>query len=56
METEWILGRLAGGCGADSNGSGYGPVAGYCERGDEPLNSGAMELVSYLIMCIQLRC
>jgi hypothetical protein len=29
----------------DSLGSGYGPVAGSCERGDEPLGSGVTELV-----------
>jgi hypothetical protein len=25
------------GCGWDSSGSGYGPVAGSCEQGNEPL-------------------
>jgi hypothetical protein len=38
METEWILGRLAGGRGVDS-------VVGCCEYSDEPLDSGATELV-----------
>jgi hypothetical protein len=33
MGSEWILGRLAG--GVDSVGSGWGPVAGCCECGDE---------------------
>jgi hypothetical protein len=27
MGSEWILGRLAGGCVVDSTGSGQGPVA-----------------------------
>jgi hypothetical protein len=30
----------------DSPGSGQGPVAGCCECGDEPLGSGATELVT----------
>jgi hypothetical protein len=47
MVSEWILGRLAwGGCGLDSTGSGQGPVAGCCQRGDEPSGSCATELVS----------
>jgi hypothetical protein len=25
---EWMLGKLGGGCGLDSSGSGQGPVAG----------------------------
>jgi hypothetical protein len=45
MESEWILGRLAGGFGLDSTVSGQGPVAGYCESGDEPSGSYATELV-----------
>jgi hypothetical protein len=45
MGSEWILGRLAGGCGVDSVGSGYGLVVGSCEHSDEPLGSGAMDLV-----------
>jgi hypothetical protein len=40
----WILGRLALGCGLDSTGSRWGPVAGCCECGDEPSVSCAMEL------------
>jgi hypothetical protein len=28
-------------------GSGWGPVAGSCEHGDEPSDSSATELVSY---------
>jgi hypothetical protein len=34
------------GCGLDSTGSGQGPVAGYCECGDEPLGSCTTELFS----------
>jgi hypothetical protein len=45
MGSKWILGRLAGGCVVDSNGSGKGPVAG-CGCGDVPFGSGTMELVS----------
>jgi hypothetical protein len=39
---------LAWGCGLDSTGSGQRPVAGCCERSDEPLGSCATELVSLL--------
>jgi hypothetical protein len=46
MGSEWILGRLAWGCGFDSTGSGQEPVAGCCECGDEPSGSCATELVS----------
>jgi hypothetical protein len=46
MGSKWILGRLVGGCGVDSHGSGYGPLAGCCECGDEPSGSGATKLVS----------
>jgi hypothetical protein len=35
-----------GGCGLDSTVSGQGPLAGCCERGDEPSGSCATELVS----------
>jgi hypothetical protein len=48
MGSEWILGRLAWGCGLDSTGSGQGPVAGCCECGDESSGSCATELVSQL--------
>jgi hypothetical protein len=34
-------------CGVVSPDSGYGPLAGCCECGDEPSGSGATELVSY---------
>jgi hypothetical protein len=37
---------LGGGGGLDSTVSGQGPVAGCCERGDEPSGSCATELVS----------
>jgi hypothetical protein len=47
MGWEWILWRLAGGVGVDSDGSGLGPVAGCCKYGDEPLGSGSTEFVSY---------
>jgi hypothetical protein len=33
-----------GGCGLDSTGSGQGPVADFCECGDEPSCSYATEL------------
>jgi hypothetical protein len=46
--SEWILGRLSGGCGLDSTVSGQGPVAGCCECVDEPSDSCATELVSLL--------
>jgi hypothetical protein len=45
MGSKWTLGRLVGGCGVDSAGSGLGPLAGCCEYGDEPSGSGATELV-----------
>jgi hypothetical protein len=47
MGLEWDFGRLAGGGGVDSLGSGYGPVAGCCECGDEPSGSGATELFRF---------
>jgi hypothetical protein len=46
MGSEWLLGRLAWGCGLDSTGSGQGPVAGCCECGDEPSGSCVTELVN----------
>jgi hypothetical protein len=51
MGSEWILGRLAWGCGLDSTGSGQGPVAGRCECGDEPSGSCATELAVLLLRC-----
>jgi hypothetical protein len=44
MGSKWTLGGLAGG-GVDSPGSGYGPLAGCCECGDETSGSGATKLV-----------
>jgi hypothetical protein len=35
-----------GECRLDPDGSGYGPVAGSCEYGDEPSGFGATELVT----------
>jgi hypothetical protein len=49
MGSEWILGRLASGCGLDSTGSGQGPVAGCCECGDEPSGSCATYNAIYKI-------
>jgi hypothetical protein len=50
MGSEWMLGRLAWGCGFDSTGSGQGPVAGCCECGDEPSGSCATELVRFVLL------
>jgi hypothetical protein len=36
---EWILGKYGGMCVLDSSGSGYGPVVGCCEHGNEPSGS-----------------
>jgi hypothetical protein len=36
MVSEWILGRLAWGCGLDSTVSGQGPLASCSECGNEP--------------------
>jgi hypothetical protein len=37
---EWILGKnRLGRCDLDASGSGYGPVAGSCEHGNEPSDS-----------------
>jgi hypothetical protein len=44
--SEWTLGRLVGGCGVDSPGSGWGFLAGCCECGEETSGSGSTELVS----------
>jgi hypothetical protein len=38
VDEKIILGKW-GGCGLDSSGSGYGPVVGSCEHGNEPLGS-----------------
>jgi hypothetical protein len=45
MGSEWILGRLAWGVCGGSVGSGQGPVAGFCEYGDEHFGFGSAELV-----------
>jgi hypothetical protein len=42
--SDLILERLARLCGVDSVGSGYGPMAGFCEHCDEPASSGATDL------------
>jgi hypothetical protein len=44
---EWILGKLVGRCGLDSSGSGWGPVAGFCEHGNEHL--GYINVGNFLI-------
>jgi hypothetical protein len=41
MILEWILGKQVERCEMDASGSGYGPVAGSCEHGNEP--SGSMK-------------
>jgi hypothetical protein len=53
MGSKWTLGRLVGGGGVDSPGSGLGSLAGCCECGDEPSASGATELV--IMTAIQQR-
>jgi hypothetical protein len=35
----WILRKQVGSCGLDASGSGYGPVEGSGERGNEPPGS-----------------
>jgi hypothetical protein len=48
MGSKWTIGRLAGGwgwCGVDSSGSGQESLAGSHECGNEPLGSGARDLV-----------
>jgi hypothetical protein len=47
MGSEWMLGRLIGGCELDSTGSGQGPVASCCECGEEPSGPSATELHIY---------
>jgi hypothetical protein len=41
-----------GGCGLDSTGSGYGPVASCCECGEVPSGSCATDL--FIIKCFKL--
>jgi hypothetical protein len=45
---------LVGGCGVDSPGSGYRPLAGSFECGDEPSGSGATEFVMLVRQQLQL--
>jgi hypothetical protein len=45
MESEWVLGKVAGRCGVDSFGSGSKPVTSCCKCGDEPSGSAATDLV-----------
>jgi len=40
------LRELGGSCGLDASGSGYGPVEGCCEHGNEP--SGSIKGVEFL--------
>jgi hypothetical protein len=42
---EWILREVEWGCGVDSPGSGWVPVVGCCECGDELSGSGSTALV-----------
>jgi hypothetical protein len=44
MGSDWILGRLAEGCGLDSTGSGQGLLARCCECCDEPSGFCSTEL------------
>jgi hypothetical protein len=39
--SEWVLGRLAARSEVDPAVSGYGPLAGSCERSNELSRSGA---------------
>jgi hypothetical protein len=48
MGSDWILRIQAVGCGVDSPGSEYGPVAGCCECGDELSGYGATAFVCLL--------
>jgi hypothetical protein len=43
--SEWVLGKLAGGCELDSTGCEYGPVVRCCECVDEPWGSCTTEYV-----------
>jgi hypothetical protein len=56
MGSVWILGRLAWGCGLDSTGSGYEPVAGCCECSDEPSGYCATELVNVQLVSVLVLC
>jgi hypothetical protein len=54
MGSQCTLVRLAWGCGLDPTGSGQGPLAGFCECGDEPSGSCATELVSYCMYALYM--
>jgi hypothetical protein len=41
---------MVGGCKLDSTGSGWGPVVGFCEHGDEPLC--VIKVGSFLTSCV----
>jgi hypothetical protein len=45
LSNECIQGDWLGWCGVDSHGSGYGPMSGSREHGDEPSGSGTTKLV-----------
>jgi hypothetical protein len=55
MGSKWTLGRLVGGYGVDSPGSGLGQFVGSPECGGEPSGSGATELANtqekYFLHC-----
>jgi hypothetical protein len=51
LEDRGLDGKMAGGCGVDSPGSGWESL-GCCERGDEPSGSGATEFVGSLVTII----
>jgi hypothetical protein len=42
------LREIGWGCRVDPVGSGFGPMAGSCEYGDEPAGSGAAESVKMI--------
>jgi hypothetical protein len=51
------LSEIGWGCGVNSPCSGYGPLAGCCECGDEPSISGGMELVNirkHVSICLRV--
>jgi hypothetical protein len=45
IDQNGYYGNRLGMCGVDSVGSGYEPVSGSCEHGNEPSGSGATELI-----------
>jgi hypothetical protein len=46
VKLDGYLENRVGGCGLDSSGSGYGPVAGCCEHGNEP--SGSIKVGAFI--------